>query len=242
MCYNSTHGIKIKIHCTCVTSACFVFQQHGLNSTRFQGFQDDSYVPMASPSTSATPTESDGYIPMSPSTFSLLNSNCSAESSTTLGPLMCPPGDFVPPPIHRHLKPRLRRARPPPLDLRGLSTITECPTHLPLSRAMTEACFSVKCLPLERRLENGENPTDEDTNCTTMDPRQHFSHSFDGARRSNLDYLSLDFNSASPSPVLKQKPLLCDEHRVDYVQVDEKKTQALQNTKMEWTDVRQSKT
>ena len=28
--------------------------------------------------------------------------------------------------------------------------------------------FSVKCLPLERRLENGENPTDEDTNCTTM--------------------------------------------------------------------------
>ncbi|XP_033955671.1 GRB2-associated-binding protein 3 isoform X1 [Pseudochaenichthys georgianus] len=216
--------------------------QHGLNSTRFQSFQDESYVPMASPSPSVAPTESDGYIPMSPSTFSLLNSNCSAESSTTIGPLMCPPGDFVPPPIHRHLKPRLRRARPPPLDLRGLSTITECPTHLPLSRAMTEACFSVKCLPLERRLENGENPTDEDTNCTTMDPRQHFSHSFDGVRRSNLDYLSLDFNSASPSPVLKQKPLLCDEYRVDYVQVDEKKTQALQNTKMEWTDVRQSKT
>uniref|UniRef100_H2U176 PH domain-containing protein n=1 Tax=Takifugu rubripes TaxID=31033 RepID=H2U176_TAKRU len=39
-----------------------------------------------------------------------------------------------------------------------------------------------------------------------------------------------------------QKPFLSDEHRVDYVQVDEKKTQALQNTKMEWTDVRQSKT
>lgn len=38
-----------------------------------------------------------------------------------------------------------------------------------------------------------------------------------------------------------QKPLLADEYRVDYVQVDEKKTQALQNTKMEWKDVRQSK-
>lgn len=42
-------------------------------------------------------------------------------------------------------------ARPPPLDLRGLSTITECPTHLPLSRAMTEswwekrASLSTKC-------------------------------------------------------------------------------------------------
>ncbi|XP_063752236.1 GRB2-associated-binding protein 3 isoform X3 [Eleginops maclovinus] len=215
---------------------------HGLNTTRFQSLQDESYVPMASPSPSAATTESDGYIPMSPSTFSLLNTNCNAESSTNLGPLMCQPGDFVPPPIHRHLKPRLRRARPPPLDLRGLSTITECPTHLPLSRAMTEACFSVKYSPLERRVDNGENPIDEDTNCNTMDPRPHFSLTFDGARRSNLDYLSLHFNSASPSPVLKQKPLLCDEHRVDYVQVDEKKTQALQNTKMEWTDVRQSKT
>lgn len=39
-----------------------------------------------------------------------------------------------------------------------------------------------------------------------------------------------------------QKPFLSDEHRVDYVKVDETKTQALQNTKMEWTDVRQSKT
>ncbi|KPP78319.1 hypothetical protein Z043_102177 [Scleropages formosus] len=59
-------------------------------------------------------------------------------------------------------------------------------------------------------------------------------------RRSNLDYLSLDFNSASPSPVQK-KPFLSDEDRVDYVLVDEQKTQALQNTKMEWKDVRQSK-
>lgn len=143
-----------------------------------------------------------------------------------------------------HLKPRLRRARPPPLDLRGLSTITECPTHLPLSRAMTESCFPLNCLP-ERILENGGNSRNEDTNCTPMESRQ-FCLTLDGAvqtwaRRSNLDYLSLDFNSASQSPVQK-KPFLSDDHKVDYVQVDEKKTQALQNTKMEWTDVRQSKT
>lgn len=42
--------------------------------------------------------------------------------------------------------------------------------------------------------------------------------------------------------LVSQKPFLSDDHRVDYVQVDEKKTQALQNTKMEWKDVRQSKT
>ncbi|XP_044079487.1 GRB2-associated-binding protein 3 isoform X2 [Siniperca chuatsi] len=217
-----------------------------LNTIQVQSYQDDSYVPMASPSPSVTTGECDGYIPMSPRTFTLLNTRCSFESSMTLSPLMCKPGDLVPPPIHRHLKPRLRRARPPPLDLRGLSTITECPTHPPLSRAMTESCFSVNCLPFERRLENGDNPRVEDTNCTAMESMQQFCISFDGvvqpwARRSNLDYLSLDFNSASPSPVQK-KPFLSDEYRVDYVQVDEKKTQALQSTKMEWTDVRQSKT
>ncbi|XP_059207899.1 GRB2-associated-binding protein 3 [Centropristis striata] len=201
-----------------------------------QSYQDESYVPMASPSPSVPATESDGYIPMSPRTFSFLNPSCSFESSVTLGTLMCQPGDLAPPPIHRHLKPRLRRARPPPLDLRGLSTITECPTHLPL-RTMTDSCFAVNCLPLERRFEKGDNPRDGETNCTAMDGAVQ-----QWARRSNLDYLSLVFNSASPSPVQKQKPFLSDEHRVDYVQVDEKKTQALQSTKMEWTDVRQSKT
>ncbi|XP_023149835.3 GRB2-associated-binding protein 3 isoform X2 [Amphiprion ocellaris] len=217
-----------------------------LNITQVQSYQDESYVPMASPSPALATVECDGYIPMSPMAFSFLNPNCSVESSPSLSQLMCPPGDLAPPPIHRHLKPHLRRPRPPPLDLRGLSTITECPTHLPLSRAMTESCFSKNCIPLERRLENGDKSRDEGTTSSTMESRQQFSLTFDGAvqpwvRRSNLDYLSLDFNSASPSPVQK-KPFLSDEHRVDYVQVDEKKTQALQNTKMEWTDVRQSKT
>ncbi|XP_041863501.1 GRB2-associated-binding protein 3 [Melanotaenia boesemani] len=217
-----------------------------LNTTQVQSYQDESYVPMASPSPSLTTIECDGYIPMSPRTFSFLGSNSSVESSSSYSPLMCQPGDLAPPPIHRHLKPRLRRTRPPPLDLRGLSTITECPTHLPLSRAVTESSFSANHLPLDRRLENVDGSGDEVTSCSALESRQSFSPTLDGVvqpwpRRSNLDYLSLDFNSASPSPVQK-KPFLSDEYKVDYVQVDEKKTQALQNTKMEWTDVRQSKT
>uniref|UniRef100_A0A8D3B7V2 PH domain-containing protein n=1 Tax=Scophthalmus maximus TaxID=52904 RepID=A0A8D3B7V2_SCOMX len=214
-----------------------------LNTTQVQSYQDESYVPMASPSPSVEP---DGYIPMSPGTFSFLNTNSTVESSTSLSSLLCQPGELAPPPIHRHLKPRLRKARPPPLDLTGLSTITECPTHLPLSRTMTGSCFSMNCLLHERKHENGDNPRDVDTNCIATESRQQSHLTSDGAvqpwaRKSNLDYLSLDFNSASPSPVQK-KPFLSDEYRVDYVQVDEKKTQALQSTKMEWTDVRQSKT
>lgn len=60
------------------------------------------------------------------------------------------------------------------------------------------------------------------------------------AKNFSLDYLALDFNSASPAPA-QQKVFLSDEQRVDYVQVDEQKTQALQSTRQEWTDERQSK-
>ncbi|XP_055358157.1 GRB2-associated-binding protein 3 isoform X4 [Betta splendens] len=197
--------------------------QPRLNTTQIQSYQDESYVPMASPSPTVSTVECDGYIPMSPRSFSFLNPNYNDESSTALSPLMCQLRDVAPPPIHRHLKPRLRRARPPPLDLRGLSTITECPTHLPLCRSMIESCLSA----------NTDSSMDDDPNCSPMGAGVQ-----SWPRISCLDYLSLDFNSASPSPVQKQKPFLSDEHRVDYVQVDEKKTQALQNTKMEWTDVR----
>ncbi|XP_072302556.1 GRB2-associated-binding protein 3 [Eucyclogobius newberryi] len=201
-----------------------------LNTTRAQTYQEESYVPMSSPSVTVSNTDGDGYIPMSPRACG------DTESPANLSSLMSQLEEIAPPPINRHLKPRLRRARPPPLDLRGLSTITECPTHLPSARTMTDTCF----------VGNGDITQAEDTGYTINESRHFFFHSTDSAvllptRNSNLDYLSLDFNSASPSPVQK-KPLLSDEHRVDYVQVDEKKTQALQNTKMEWTDTRLSKT
>lgn len=217
-----------------------------LNTVQVQSYQDESYVPMASPFPQLSSVEGDSYIPMSPRNFTFLSANCRADSSSSVNPLMCQPGEIAPPPIHRHLKPRLRRARPPPLDLRGLSTITEFPTHIPLSRVMTDSCFPLTQLPLDRRLENGDSSRDDVPNCSALESRQSFCYPLDGAaqpwkRSSNLDYLSLDFNSASPSPVQK-KPFLSDEYKVDYVQVDEKKTQALQNTKMEWKDVRQSKT
>lgn len=200
-----------------------------LNTTRVHAYQEESYVPM-SPSAAVGSIECDGYIPMSP------RAGSDPEPSTNLSSLMSQLGEIAPPPINRHLKPRLRRPRPPPLDLRGLSTITECPTHFPLNRAMTDTSF----------LANGEITQAEDTGCTFNESRHSFFQSFDGVvqplpRKFNLDYLSLDFNSASPSPVQK-KPFLSDDHRVDYVQVDEKRTQALQKIIMEWTDNRQSKT
>nr|XP_055054801.1 GRB2-associated-binding protein 3 isoform X1 [Misgurnus anguillicaudatus] len=187
---------------------------------------EDSYVPMASPPISGSDATSDGYIPMSPSSLPVsVLSNGKTELPSPSNP------DLEPPPVDRNLKPR-RRVRPPPLDLRGLSTISECPFHVPLTRTMTEPNASLQCVPLDRRRGWGLNGPEQEESLTPTDSR-HMG-------RSQLDYLSLDFNSASPSPVQK-KPLLADEYRVDYVKVDEKKTQALQSTKLEWKDNRQSK-
>ncbi|TUE36585.1 GRB2-associated-binding protein 3 [Bagarius yarrelli] len=187
---------------------------------------DSSYVPMASPPTSSSSTELDGYIPMSPNTFPIALSTDGKPNPSS------PAADMEPPPINRSLKPR-RRVKPPPLDL---STISECPTHLPLIRTMTEPSVSPRCIPWDRG--RGLNGTEQEGNETSTS----LLSACDSApffRSSYLDYLSLDFNSASPSPV--QKKPLPDEQRVDYVQVDEKKTQALQNTRTEWKDSRQPK-
>ncbi|XP_029113618.1 GRB2-associated-binding protein 3 isoform X2 [Scleropages formosus] len=218
-----------------------------IGSPSWGSCNEDSYVPMDSRVSSPVSTldgSSDGYIPMSPSSAKFLLSNGNADAPPPVPPSRRMPCDLEPPPVNRDLKPR-RRARPPPLDLRGLSTIREYPTHLPLIRTHTEPGTSINCWQLERKPFTGGLPGGQEDSCFLMESKQLFLSPNGNAaslwpRRSNLDYLSLDFNSASPSPVQK-KPFLSDEDRVDYVLVDEQKTQALQNTKMEWKDVRQSK-
>ncbi|KAJ7995913.1 hypothetical protein DPEC_G00231640 [Dallia pectoralis] len=201
-------------------------------------YQEDSYVPMASPSSCVDADLLDGYIPMSPSSTNFLKANDITDGPPATVPLTNAGlhEDREPPPVNRNLKPR-RKARPPPLDLSDLSTIREC---RPLIRTMTEPRNL-----LERRPGSMGIKREQEASIGSAESRHLLFPTNDSSnqpwhRRSNLDYLSLDFNSASPSPVQK-KPFLADEHRVDYVQVDEKKTQALQSTKMEWKDVRQSK-
>ncbi|KAL4630810.1 GRB2-associated-binding protein 3 [Arapaima gigas] len=218
-----------------------------IGGSSWSSCNEDSYVHMdscVSSPVSAADSPSDGYLPMSSSSAKFLMSHDSTDTPPPAPPSRQMPCDLEPPPVNRDLKPR-RRARPPPLDLRGLSTIREYPTHLPLIRTRTEPSNSTHSWSLERKSLVGGLPGDQEDSCFSVESRQLFLPPNGNTaplwpRHTNLDYLSLDFNSASPSPVQK-KPLLSDEDRVDYVLVDEQKTQALQNTKMEWKDVRQSK-
>ncbi|KAM9180697.1 GRB2-associated-binding protein 3 isoform 1-T1 [Dugong dugon] len=196
---------------------------------------EDSYVPMGPHAAAMSPgphSSPDDYIPMS--------------SGSTSSPLRELPVDLEPPPVNRDLKPQ-RKPRPPPLDLRNLSTIRE---HASLTRTLTVPCNRTSFLSPER---NGINSTrffanpvsreEEETYIQMQEHREANSLSsgvFTWTKQFSLDYLALDFNSTSPAPVQK-KLFLSEEQRVDYVQVDEQKTQALQSTKQEWTDERQSK-
>ncbi|XP_040179852.1 GRB2-associated-binding protein 3 [Rana temporaria] len=207
---------------------------------------DDSYVPMnpnASPPCSESDCSTDGYIPMSPVTAAFpFPASANAKVSSPLPDL---PTDLEPPPVNRDLKPR-RKMRPPPLDLRNLSTIRE---HATITKTWTVPYNRTSFISPESDCISSANifanpvSGEEDECYTPMEHRQGASPSngsFPWPRKFSLDYLALDFNSASPSPVQK-KPFLSEEQRVDYVQVDEKKTQALQSTKQEWSDERQSK-
>ncbi|XP_069895555.1 GRB2-associated-binding protein 3 isoform X1 [Dipodomys merriami] len=202
------------------------------------------------PATSAN--AEDGYVPMSPKfTASGLGTHCSQDdyipmssgSNSSLLPEL--PANLEPPPVNRDLKPQ-RKARPPPLDLRNLSTIRE---HASLARTCTVPCNRTSFLSPERNNINSARffansvTREEEESYIQMEEHRMVNSLSSGAlawtKKFSLDYLALDFNSASPAPV--QQKLLSEEQRVDYVQVDEQKTQALQSTKQEWTDERQSK-
>ncbi|XP_059857814.1 GRB2-associated-binding protein 3 isoform X1 [Delphinus delphis] len=208
------------------------------------------FFPMSPPASAST---EDSYVPMSPqAAASALGPHCSPDdyipmsSGSISSPLPKLPADLEPPPVNRDLKPQ-RKPRSPPLDLKSLSTIRE---HTSLTRTRTVPCNRTSFLSPER---NGINPARFFANSVSREEEQSYmqmeehgeanllsSGALTWTRKFSLDYLALDFNSASPAPV-QQKLLFSEEQRVDYVQVDEQKTQALQSTKQEWTDERQSK-
>ncbi|GAB0195201.1 GRB2-associated-binding protein 3 [Grus japonensis] len=178
-----------------------------LYSTASDG-TEDSYVPMrpsTSPSAPGSDCSPDGYIPMSPSSATFTFPVVSTEKLTS--PLPELPSDLEPPPVNRDLKPR-RKSRPPPLDLRNLSTIRE---HAAVTRMWTVPYNRMSFISPER---DGINSARIFANSVSGEEEESYIH---------------------------MKPFLSEEQRVDYVQVDEQKTQALQNTKQEWTDERQSK-
>ncbi|XP_053871751.1 GRB2-associated-binding protein 2 isoform X3 [Malaclemys terrapin pileata] len=225
---------------------------------------EDNYVPMNPGSSSllnmekANDNSQNLYIPMSPGPhhFDLMG-----LSSTTLpvhkgGAIsQCHRrlSEIQPPPVNRNLKPD-RKAKPTPLDLRNNTVIDELPFKSPVTKSWSRptqtfnSSASQYCRPVSTQSITSTDSGDSEENYVAMQNPVSASPVPSGtnspaAKKSSgsVDYLALDFQPNSPGPHRKPSTSsVASDEKVDYVQVDKEKTQALQNTMQEWTDVRQS--
>lgn len=228
------------------------------------GNSDDNYVPM-NPGSSSSPLNAaladspkNNYIPMSPGPhhfdFPGFSATLPARKGSTAS--MCHrPGrlsDVTPPPINRNLKPN-RKAKPTPLDLRNNGIIDELPFKSPVTLSWTRpmpvmnSISSQHCRPISTQSITSTDSADSEENYVAMQNPASTSPAVSGTsspaprKCGNVDYLALDFQPGSPGPHRKPSTSSAtSDEKVDYVQVDKEKTQALQNTMQEWTDVRQS--
>ncbi|TNN68680.1 GRB2-associated-binding protein 2 [Liparis tanakae] len=198
------------------------------------------------------------YIPMSPGPHHFDFPGFSATlparkgSSASLCHRPSRLSDVTPPPINRNLKPN-RKSKPTPLDLKNNGIIDELPFKSPVTMSWTRpmpamnSISSQHCRPISTQSITSTDSADSEENYVAMQNPSSTSPAVSGTsspaprKCGNVDYLALDFQPGSPSPHRKPSTSsVTSDEKVDYVQVDKEKTQALQSTMQEWTDVRQS--
>ncbi|KAM8977681.1 LOW QUALITY PROTEIN: GRB2-associated-binding protein 2 [Pelodytes ibericus] len=229
---------------------------------------EDNYVPMNPGSSSQFNAEKlndnsqNAYIPMSPGPhhFDLHGGFSSATlparkgSTASLCQRPTRVSEIQPPPVNRNLKPD-RKAKPTPLDLRATTIIDELPFKSPVTKSWSRqtvhsliSSSSQYCRPVSTQSITSTSSGDSEENYVAMQNPVSGSPGNSGTNSpaqkkstGSVDYLALDFQPVSPSPHRKPSTSsVASDEKVDYVQVDKEKTQALQNTMQEWTDVRQS--
>ncbi|XP_035477951.1 GRB2-associated-binding protein 2 isoform X1 [Scophthalmus maximus] len=226
------------------------------------GNSDDNYVPMNPGSSPLSAALADSpkniYIPMSPGPHHFDFPGFSATlparkgSSASLCHRPSRLSDVTPPPINRNLKPN-RKSKPTPLDLKNNGIIDELPFKSPVTMSWIRpmpamnSISSQHCRPISTQSITSTDSADSEENYVAMQNPASTSPAMSGTsspaprKCGNVDYLALDFQPGSPSPHRKPSTSsVTSDEKVDYVQVDKEKTQALQSTMQEWTDVRQS--
>ncbi|XP_024860129.1 GRB2-associated-binding protein 1 isoform X5 [Kryptolebias marmoratus] len=187
------------------------------------------------------------------------------RSSPQTPPRKPVPGDCQPPPVDRNLKPD-RKGRPAPLEIKPLPEWEEpcAPVRSPVTRSFTR---DLPRLPMPARPpsvhsmasstdseEYAENYVDMDPNIPTDEPIMKIAAPIptDGGSSpmvkpkgdKQVEYLDLDLESGKSTPPRKMKNAGIDnnaasEERVDYVVVDQQRTQALKSTREAWSEDRQ---
>ncbi|XP_041115943.1 GRB2-associated-binding protein 1-like isoform X11 [Polyodon spathula] len=173
--------------------------------------------------------------------------------------------DCQPPPVDRNLKPD-RKVKPAPLEIKPMPEWEEfqAPVRSPVTRtfARDSSRFPMPLRPPSvHSTASSTDSQDSDENYVAMNSSQSADEpnvklgaqlSADGGSSpmvkpkgdKQVEYLDLDLDSGKSTPPRKKKSNgtsnTSSDERVDYVVVDQQRTQALKNTREAWNDGRQS--
>ncbi|XP_007253786.3 GRB2-associated-binding protein 1 isoform X5 [Astyanax mexicanus] len=172
--------------------------------------------------------------------------------------------DCQPPPVDRNLKPD-RKAKPAPLDIKPLPECEEftTPVRSPVTRSFARDPSRFPMPPRPPSVHSTGSSTDsedcdenyvpmQDTKKSTDEPKLGPPMNADGGGSpmvkpkgdKQVEYLDLDLDPGKSTPPRKKKSngagVSVSDERVDYVVVDQQRTQALKSTREAWSDGRQS--
>ncbi|XP_034087203.1 GRB2-associated-binding protein 1 isoform X9 [Gymnodraco acuticeps] len=225
---------------------------------------DQNYVPMSANSPShhqsgslSEPIHETNYVPMTPSTmeFSSLGkqvpppAHMGFRSSPKTPPRRPMISDCQPPPVDRNLKPD-RKGRPAPLEIKPLPEWEEpsTPIRSPVTRSFAREEESFYCTvpitPVKREVEELDNIEENMKLVAPMTVDGGSSPKVKPKGDKQVEYLDLDLDPSKSTPPRKMKSngtgIVVSDERVDYVVVDQQRTQALKSTREAWNDGRQS--
>ncbi|KAM9399834.1 GRB2-associated-binding protein 1 isoform 18-T29 [Salvelinus alpinus] len=170
--------------------------------------------------------------------------------------------DCQPPPVDRNLKPD-RKAKPAPLEIKPLPEWEEssAPVRSPVTRSFARDPSRFPMPPRPPSVHSTASSTDSedcDENYVAMvskadelNMKLGASMTADGGSSpmvkpkgdKQVEYLDLDLDPGKSTPPRKKSNgigLAVSDERVDYVVVDQQRTQALKSTREAWNDGRQS--
>uniref|UniRef100_A0A1A8MGT3 GRB2-associated binding protein 1 n=1 Tax=Nothobranchius pienaari TaxID=704102 RepID=A0A1A8MGT3_9TELE len=228
---------------------------------------EQNYVPMSvnSPShqhsTSLPESMHDtNYVPMTPNTmeFSSLGkqvpppAHMGFRSSPKTPPRRPALGECQqPPPVDRNLKPD-RKVKPAPLEIKPLPEWEETctPVRSPVTRSFAREEESFYCTvpitPVKREVEEVDTIEEMKMTAPLTAPMPADGGSSPMMKPKGdklVEYLDLDLESGKSTPPRKKKSngfgSTASDERVDYVTVDQQRTQALKSTREAWSEDRQ---
>ncbi|XP_073719190.1 GRB2-associated-binding protein 1 isoform X8 [Misgurnus anguillicaudatus] len=225
---------------------------------------DENYVPMSVHSSShhrsgslSEPIQEANYVPMTPGTeFSSLGKQVpppahmgfrSSPKTPPRRPMQIT--ECQPPPIDRNLKPD-RKVKPAPLEIKTVSEWEEltAPVRSPVTRSFTREEESFYCTvpitPIKREVSGLDHLEENMKLGAPMNADGGGSPMVKPKGDKQVEYLDLDLDPGKSTPPRKKKTngtgISASDERVDYVVVDQQRTQALKSTREAWSDGRQS--